>query len=193
MHGGQRKHGMAMRGLVGALVVVAGLLVLSNAAHAVKPNPHGKQADQFMVLPTGDVLAVTKSTFLVWQQIPGTPGDTASNCDNGNACTWQEAVDYCAALGRGSRLAEVKELIGLGDDGVRGLANQLNTPNGPFSDVQQLQYWSAERLEPPFLNAWVVDFDIGGVDLRSGNDENQAWCVRDFRQRHRDDHRDQRQ
>ena len=51
------------------ICVLVGLLAWSGAAHAVKPNPPGKQGGKFVVLGTGDVLDVR--TSLRWQQAPG--------------------------------------------------------------------------------------------------------------------------
>ena len=100
-----------------------------------------------------------------------------SNCDNGNVCFWQEAVDYCAALGRGSRLPEVKELISLVDYSQFLPA----LPDGhPFTGVQSaVNYWSATTNASSPPGAWGVTFSDGHVDTSDKADGmDHAWCVR---------------
>jgi len=158
---------------IGVVSVLVGLLAWSGVADAVKPNPPGKQAGKFVVLGTGDVLDTT--TSLRWQQTPGAPGDTVSNCDNGNRCVWQDAVDYCAALGGGSRLAEVKELSGLVDYSQFNLALP---PGHPFNGVRSARYWSATT--PPNIPqaAWAPGFFNGDVTVFDKDFIFHAWCVR---------------
>jgi len=162
-----------LRGM-GVVGVLVGLLAWSGQVHAVKPNPPGKQAGKFVVLGTGEVLDTT--TSLRWQQTPGAPGDT--NCDNVMRCEWQEAVNYCAALGGGYRLAEVKELISLVDYSETIPATALNTPNGPFSNVQSSTYWSASTVANNPARAWVVLFSLGNVFIGDKDFNRHAWCVR---------------
>lgn len=163
-----------LRGM-GVVGVLVGLLAWSGQVHAVKPNPPGKQAGKFVVLGTGEVLDTT--TSLRWQQTPGAPGDT--NCDNDVLiCEWQDAVNYCAALGGGYRLAEVKELISLVDYSETIPATALNTPNGPFSNVQSSTYWSAATTAGNPSDAWFVFFGNGRVGFLPKALGNHAWCVR---------------
>ena len=177
MHEVQRKHGLAMRGLV-AVGVVAGLLAWSGPVEAVKPNPPGKQG-KFVVLGTGEVLDTT--TSLRWQQTPGAPADTVvSDCENGAGCTWFEAWDYCEALG--ARLPGVKELQGLVDYSV---FPGPTLPEGhPFVDengdptVQPAFYWSATAFASYHPFAWGVSFFHGNVFFNVKDSDVHAWCVR---------------
>ena len=160
-------------GVVGVLVAV---LVWSGVAQAVQPNPPGKSADRFVVLGTGEVLDVT--TGLRWQQTPGSANvvGAGSSCNGPTTCVWQEAVDYCAALGGGYRLPEIKELISLVD------YSQFNPalPAGhPFTGVQSSLYWSAAAVASNPTLAWNVDF-FNGFVLTTGkaNFNRFAWCAR---------------
>jgi hypothetical protein len=156
--------------LVFALITVAGL------AQAKQP-----MENRFVVLPPGDWVLDTNSKGLRWQQEPGSANvvGAGASCNGPTACGWQEAADYCAALGGGSRLPEVKELISLVEYNGEGVeqAGRLNTLG--FTAVQDGFYWSAIfGRDVPF--AWAVGFNVGVVtsfdlfeDFRT-----RAWCVR---------------
>ena len=166
---------MGSRFIVG-IGVVSVLLVglLAWRADAMNPNPPGKQAGSFVVLGTAEVL--DERTSLRWQQTPGAPGSTVTNCDNGHACPWQEAKDYCEAMGNGSRLPEKRELIHLMDQRVPPPGPFL--PAGhPFQKVQSAFYWSATAYvrSPAF---WDVGFNSGDVLNGSKSSIHSAWCVR---------------
>ena len=150
---------------------------LGSVAQAVKPNSPGKQANQFVVLGTGEVLDVT--TGLRWQQTPGSADVTGAgaSCNGSTPCVWQEAVDYCAALGGGYRLPEVKELISLVDYGVASPGPVL--PAGhPFIDVQSSSYWSATSVANNPTFAWNVFFGNGIVFISNKTSDNFVWCAR---------------
>jgi hypothetical protein len=163
-----------IRSMLGFLGVLAVLVGLAGAAQAVQPDPPGKQAGKFVVSETGDVFDTT--TSLRWQQNPGAAGTAVSKCDSGAPCVWQDAVDYCDALGGGSRLAEVKELISLLDYSQSNPA----LPDGhPFSGVQSAFYWSAATNVGNPTYAWFVHLFNGLVFNGSkGSDIGHAWCVR---------------
>jgi len=141
----------------------------------------GTEGQRFVVYALEEEVC-DNTTGLRWQQEPGSEmvvGDGAS-CNEGASCdSWQEAVDYCAALGDGSRLPEIKELSSLVDYGE--IAPALPNDGHPFEGVRSgsAGYWSASTLAdgPPF--AWLVDFSGGGVVVNGkANDFLLAWCVR---------------
>jgi len=135
----------------------------------------GKQPRQFVVLGTGDVL--DERTSLRWQQTPGAPGNMVSSCDKGNACTWQEATDYCEGRGNGSRLPEKKELMSLLDNRVPSPAPFLAAGH-PFQKVESAFYWSAMANASSLPAFWDVvletDDEPNGTEAASFH----AWCVR---------------
>jgi hypothetical protein len=166
---------MGSRFIVG-IGVVSVLLVglLAWRADAMNPNPPWKQAGSFVVMGTAEVL--DERTSLRWQQTPGAPGSTVTNCDNGHACPWQEAKDYCEAKGYGSRLPKKRELIHLMDRSVPSPGPFL--PAGhPFKKVQSAFYWSATAYvrSPAF---WDVGFNSADVLNGSKSGIHSAWCVR---------------
>lgn len=115
---------------------------------------------------------------LRWQQTPGTPGATSSSCDNGQGCTWQNAKDYCDALGNGFRLPGVSELVSLVPYNAFPVMIALNSPNGPFSGIQGAGYW-ADPSARDSNDAWLVGFYQGDVFFTGkGNLGVYAWCVR---------------
>lgn len=158
---------------IGILSLLVGLLAW--AAHAVKVNPQGNQAGPFVVLGAAEVLDVR--TSLRWQQTPGAPGDTVSACDNGNACTWQEAKDYCEAAGNGSRLPNQRELMSLIDYSVASPGPFLAAGH-PFQKVKSAFYWSATPNVSSPQAFWDVVFNIkNGPDFSKGGIF-AVWCVR---------------
>jgi len=169
-----------MRG-IGVVGVLVGLLAWG--AYVMKPNPPGKQAGPFVVLETGNVLDMR--TSLRWQQEPGSatvPGAGAS-CNEGASCVWQEAKDYCKALGNGFRLPKIRELISLMDYSVPSPGPFL--PAGhPFQKVQSAFYWSARRNASSPTGFWDVPFDGGDAPFDSDKVPNPSkggifsvWCV----------------
>ncbi len=156
---------------------VLGVVGLHSEGIAEQPNPPGQQAGRFVALPNGEVLDVT--TSLRWQQTPGSAdvsGD-GSSCNGPRQCVWEEAVDYCAALGGGSRLPESKELFSLVDH------SQFNPalPVGhPCSKIRLSVSWSATTLaSSPCTHAWAVTFNDGRVSPGNKTDiSNFVWCAR---------------
>jgi hypothetical protein len=167
-----------MRGL-GIVSILVGLLVWSGAVQAKKPNSPGNQGDGFVVLGNGDVLDTT--TSLRWQQDPGGLADTGSLCeaeDGGEHCSWQEAVNYCAAIGGGYRLPEIHELISLVDYSESAPGAALGD-DGPFTDVHSTAYWAATTNAGDPAEAWGVFFSDGHVEsLNKVAAPFHAWCVR---------------
>jgi hypothetical protein len=177
-----------MRMTARVLLLVCGLAVgLSGLAEAKKP----KSSSRFVVLTpdrSGAVWVLDTTTQLEWQQTLGTPGRAASNCDGTSgpradgSCIWQDAADYCSALGHGSRLPKVKELISLVDYGQAG---PPLPPGHPFNGVEGFVHWSATSYaaDHPYYDptlAWVVEFGTGQVLIWDKDPVNlgHVWCVR---------------
>ena len=163
--------------VMGEVVVVLMLTVgLGGLAQAMQPSEH-----RFVVLPPdkSDVVWVLDTTTgLRWQQEPGSANVTGAgaSCNGSANCPWEEAVAYCAALGGGSRLAEVKELSSLVDYSQFDPA----LPDGsPFLNVEPANYWSASTNQVFPLLRWIVNFSIGAVDTTGeGGTAGRAWCAR---------------
>ena len=146
----------------------------------------GTQNQLFVVSKDGLSVCDNK-TGLWWQQTPGKPGESSSPCDNGTPCEWEQARAYCAGLNDNEehikklwRLPTVMEMQwdSLIDYRMPNQATALNSPNGPFDNVQPRFYWSAteEASEPD--DALSVSFELGFV----GSDDKKlnllpAWCV----------------
>ena len=142
------------------ITLVGGLcLVGYGLAHAVKPIK-----PRFSVLNNDPTWVLDKTTALQWQLTPGLGGGDHPS-----------ASAYCANLGGGSRLPEVKELISLVDYSMRNPA----LPDGhPFQSVQGV-YWTATSVvggKSP--NWWIVDLDSGSVNSGNPDAKIPAWCVR---------------
>ena len=163
---------------IGIVSMMVGLMAWSGPAQAVKPNL--KLTPVFVVLGNGEILDAT--TSLRWQQDPGGLAGTFSPCekeDGGEHCLWQEAVDYCAAIGGGYRLPEIHELISLVDYSEVPPGAALGD-DGPFTDVHSTAYWAATENEGnPADEAWGVFFSDGHVEpLNKVAVPFHAWCVR---------------
>ena len=141
----------------------------------------GTKKERFVV--KGEKVCDNK-TGLWWQKTPGEPPD--ANCANNDACTWQQAIDYCTNLEltgnhhkkKEWRLPEVKELSSLVDYSVPNQADNLNAPTGPFMNVQPNFYWSAMEVPGNPTFAWSVLFGLGSVGVFDKvNPPLRAWCV----------------
>ena len=125
------------------------------------------------------------ATGLRWQRTPGVAGPIASPCDDGEECSWQQAIDYCTNLASSGkkkrkpwRLAEVKELISLLDYSVEPPASFI-PPGSSFIDVGLAIYWSATEVAGFSAFAYHVGFGDGMVDsLEKDEAIFRAWCVR---------------
>ena len=150
--------------------------VLANGDGA-PPCGAGTEGQRFVVYASEEEVC-DNTTGLRWQQEPGSEivvGDGAS-CNEGATCAfWQDAVDYCAALGDGSRLPEVKKLISLVDYGESFPALPHRHP---FEEVQSARYWSATSVVQDSTSAWFVNFLEGDVGKNVKVSSNRAWCVR---------------
>jgi len=156
---------------------VVGLLVglLAWGVYTMKSNPPG-QARPFVVLETGDVLDVR--TSLRWQQEPGSAIVTGAgaSCNEGASCVWQEAKNYCKAVGNGFRLPKIRELISLMDTSVPSPGPFL--PAGhPFQKVESAFYWAATANASSPTGFWDV-FHGDDVPNRSKGGIFSVWCVR---------------
>ncbi len=164
-------------GLVSVAFLI-GVVPMGTPLGSVAQAAPGNQAKQFVVLGTGEVLDLT--TGLRWQPAPGTTETGGGSfCNGPRQCgPWQQNVDYCAALGDGYRLPELKELISLLDYGVASPGPTLPADH-PFIEVQSTFYWSATTSADNPANAWGVSFSNGdvGIGNKLSNDW-FAWCAR---------------
>ena len=151
----------------------------------VPPCGRFTRGQRFVVSEDGNTVC-DNHTGLWWQQSPGSPGTTESACDNQSGCNWSEALDYCTNLtisGKTWRLATVEELQwdSLVDYSVSRQADALNTPNGPFQNVQSNVYWSVTERVDDTSWAWLVSFNFGFVSVapKAFSNETQGlpWCV----------------
>lgn len=131
-------------------------------------------ADRFVEVLDGDAYC-DQETGQVWDRIP----------DNGTT-TWIAAFNNCAFHARDGRkgwaLPTVWQLSSLADllTTEANQADALNAPNGPFSNVQPLKYWSATTVPQSQGLALVVDFGTTNalVSFRSKGLTSPVWCVR---------------
>ena len=154
---------------------VLGVVGLHSEGIAEQPNPPGQQAGRFVALPNGEVLDVT--TGLRWQQTPGSANVTGdgSSCNGPIPCVWQEALDYCDALGGGYRLPESKELFSLVDHSQFDPALPVGHPFGGGIDFH---YWSATLVAYKPGAAWSMLINIGFIDTLIDTTDVYVWCVR---------------
>jgi hypothetical protein len=124
---------------------------------------------------------------MVVQATPGSPGPVGNDCNNGNACSWDQARGYCNNLTvgesgqKGWRLLYIQELAALVDTNSKSCTNDnLCLPDGhPFKDVQSSAgYWSASTLVPVPAIAWGVFFSDGDVGVLTKDVPHLAWCGR---------------
>jgi len=127
--------------------------------------------DQRLVVSKDGTSVCDNKTGLWWEQNPSTA-----------FFTWQQAIDRCATLtlsGKTWRLPEVKEyqwyrLL----DSNQPMA--LNTPNGPFQNVQPTWYWSATELRGYSTHARIVHVVYYPGSSSAGKGALlPAWCVSD--------------
>lgn len=143
------------------------------------PCGHNTKKQRFVV-SKGGTQVCDNTTGLYWQQSPST-----------DIFMWEGAIAHCDALNtsgkknrRPWRLPEVKEYLTLVDYSEANQATALNTPNGPFQNVQAATlYWAATELASDDMSAWLVGFEFGDVGSFSKNSTNLAWCVKDGKKR----------
>jgi hypothetical protein len=127
-------------------------------------------ADRFVPV-FGGAAFCDKATGLVWDGSPN-PATQAN---------WQAAVFHCnfRLVGgqMGFHLPLIEQLASL----LPLLATDLNseTGDGPFTDVQSVDYWSATTHATDPTRAWQVGFD-NGVPFTTSKASGglPAWCVR---------------
>ncbi|MDH5241330.1 MAG: DUF1566 domain-containing protein [Gammaproteobacteria bacterium] len=165
-----------------SVLITISLLVPAMAGLAGLAQAEQPSKNRYVTLPpdqSGAIWVLDTTTSLRWQQEPsGTYvyGD-GELCNGGGACG-SDAFNYCAALGDGARVPEIRELISL-DDFVGGRQNdKLNAPNGPFSNVLGDYYFSATNAAN--IGTWSVHFGSGDVvsSRPIGSAAPRAWCVR---------------
>ena len=162
----------------GCLVILAGVLALSSETRAQGP-------PQFIpASPCG--VSPVRQRFVVSQ-------DGTEVCDNTTGLRWEQTPDptldisqpaaltHCPTVGMNYRLPEIRELHSLIDYAEGNQATALNTPNGPFTNVQSAAYWSATSWVVADSTKWAVDFGFsrsGQVFTDFGGGGNAVWCVR---------------
>jgi hypothetical protein len=117
-----------------------------------------------------DQAVLDKETGLVWERSPDT-----------STYEWVPAQFRCNTLTLGNRkgwrLPTVQDLASLVDPSVPFPGPTL--PAGhPFINVQSPIYWSATTFADLTIYAWVVVFDVGGVDRVNKSSYNFVWCMR---------------
>ena len=131
----------------------------------------GTRGEEYVVSKDGNSVC-DNQTGLWWQQSPST-----------EQFNWQQAIDHCKDLtlsGKIWRLPTVEEIQwhSLVDYSEPAQADALNTPNGPFVNVEDATYWSATSDADVSMLAWVVSFDGGGVALYNTTEISSfVWCV----------------
>lgn len=127
-------------------------------------------ADRFVSV-LGGAAFCDKATGLVWD---GSPEPTTQ-------ASWWRAITHCLQRTVGGQggfhlpmIEQLTSLLPLG-------ANDMNTPNGPFTGVQSDDgYWSSTTDAQNVAGAWSVDFGsnpfvVGGYKIMNVR---YAWCVR---------------
>ena len=172
------------RGIIRGLVVIGlftGVVILTDQAQAASGNgpyyaePSWSQklpaATRFVVLTDWNSEAVLdRNTGLVWEKSP----DTAFR-------RWSDAGRVCINKNvggqKGWRLPAIAELASLIDPATAPPGPTL-PPGHPFTNVQNLIYWSASTLADSPENAWIVVFASGDVAPCNKLDPFNSWCVR---------------
>ncbi len=109
------------------------------------------------------------NTGLMWQQ-----------ADDGTTRTWQEAIDYCAALTFPSggysdwRLPDRRELMSIVDFGR--VYPSIDTTY--FPECRSSVYWSSSPLADGSDYAWLVHFSYGRVGGYGKASHYYVRCVR---------------
>jgi len=124
--------------------------------------------DRFVPVFDGAALC-DQATGLVWEGSP----------DPGTQDSWADAIDHC--LNRevggqyGFHLPMIEQLMTL----VPLKSEDLNAPNGPFTNVVAGTYWSASTDASDATKAWRVGIQSGNAisNPKTGNSR-RAWCVR---------------
>lgn len=120
---------------------------------------------KFTVNSDGTVL--DSATGLMWQQQL-----------DGTARTWQQALDYCAALSLGGHsdweLPQIKELRSIIDSSRYSPAIDTSV----FPNTVSAYYWSATVNAASTDYAWILGFDYGLVGGNVKDTNYHVPCVR---------------
>jgi hypothetical protein len=105
------------------------------------------------------------NTGIVWQN----PGDSIQR-------TWQESINYCAALELGGfsdwRLPNKPELFSIVDLG------RANPSVNPIFPLGSNAYWASSTCSGYPIYAWRVNFEDGNLDCRNKSYGFYTLCVR---------------
>ena len=110
-------------------------------------------------------------TNLNWQN------DYTTNSGNVKSATWTNALAYCSELnldGKGWRLANIKELTTIMDDGSTNSAKSYSI----LSLIEPSDYWTSTTYNSDSTFAWILDFDTGNHDKRAKSVSKNVICVR---------------
>lgn len=94
-----------------------------------------------------------------------------------DACTWEQALSFCASLklaGGGWRLPTRAELETIVDFGRRGPSINI----GFFPDTLSQPFWSSSPTVSSTANAWFLDFTSGSGNHKAKNSLMRVRCVR---------------
>jgi hypothetical protein len=119
----------------------------------------------------GNGTVTDNNTGLVWMKHTADTNNDGS-IDSGDELPWQDAVDYCNALGSGWRLPERIELRSIVDYGRHYLA--IN----PVFQCESSSYWSATTYANYTYNAWYIYFDFGDDHNSYKANSYYVRCVR---------------
>jgi len=96
----------------------------------------------------------------------------------GSRMKWEAAISHCEALSLGGhsdwRLPNINELKTIADRSKRNPAIV-----DAFTHTSSNYYWSSTTYEGNKDNAWVVNFNGGGVYYDGKDGSNYVRCVRD--------------
>ncbi|MGH7229359.1 MAG: DUF1566 domain-containing protein [Nitrospiraceae bacterium] len=168
----------------GSLALCA-ILLVTDPVHAIVLESWDNQINspiRFKVLSDFNSEAVLdKESQLVWERSPGDI-DRDGDVDLNDTQTWANARVICAhqrTIGgrKGWRLPSFAELASLIDPSV-AIPGPLLPPGHPFTNIQQISYWSATTNADSPTAAWGVSLGDGDVAFILKTETRFVWCVR---------------
>ncbi len=117
----------------------------------------------------GDGTITDQNTHLMWQAE-----------DDNLSYVWDDAGAYCSALMLGGfkgdwRMPSIKELMGIVDFGQSAPAVDMLY----FPGTEPVIYWSGDTFSSAPLDAWVIDFADGLVNIDTKSNPKRVRCVRE--------------
>ena len=111
------------------------------------------------------------NTGLIWQKSTADT-DGSGVIDSSDRIPWQDAIDYCIALGSGWRLPERIELRSIVDYG------RTNPAINPMFNCQSSYYWLATTYAGYTGTAWGIYFYYGDDSHHAKTNSRYVRCVR---------------